>query len=58
MSEMGQASPENDHRPGAIFALIIGIDEVSAFFLHHTNGARDPRRNRTTPYTVTAVGHG
>ncbi|KAJ7905987.1 caspase domain-containing protein [Mycena leptocephala] len=27
MSEMGQASPENDHRPGAIFALIIGIDE-------------------------------
>ncbi|KAJ7914399.1 caspase domain-containing protein [Mycena leptocephala] len=24
---MGQASPENDPRPGAIFALIIGIDE-------------------------------
>ncbi|KAJ7828863.1 caspase domain-containing protein [Mycena leptocephala] len=27
MSEMGQASPENDPRPEAIFALVIGIDE-------------------------------
>ncbi|KAJ7899316.1 caspase domain-containing protein [Mycena leptocephala] len=27
MSEMGHASPENDARPGAIFGLIIGIDE-------------------------------
>ncbi|KAJ7918590.1 caspase domain-containing protein [Mycena leptocephala] len=27
MSEMGQASPENDPKPGAIFVLIIGIDE-------------------------------
>ncbi|KAJ7828881.1 caspase domain-containing protein [Mycena leptocephala] len=27
MSEMGQASPETDPKPGAIFVLIIGIDE-------------------------------
>jgi hypothetical protein len=31
--EMGHASPEND--PGAIFVLIIGINEVGPFFLHY-----------------------
>jgi hypothetical protein len=43
---MGHASPGNDPRPGAIFVLIIGIDEVgaSAFFLHYANGAGDTHR--------------
>jgi hypothetical protein len=34
MSEMGQASSENDPKPGAIFVLIIGIDEVGSTSLH------------------------
>jgi len=57
MGEMGQASPENDPRPEAIFVLIIGIDEVGAFSLHYANGAGYSHRNRTL-YTVTAVAYG